>query len=221
MVGAIEAVLSALNAARVRYLVVGGVAVVLHGHLRATADLDLIVQLSHENALDAVRALEGLGFQPIAPVPAAMFADAAARRSWIDDKGMTVFGLWSDRFPGLEVDLFASEPLDFEAAYTRALRVQLSSTFASVVCLEDLVALEKAAGRPADFTDIVAGPRGGRRMNTDGAAKSFADHRKAQLRRNLRLSYAERLNWLEETMEAFRQWKGLARTAARRHSRPI
>ena len=40
MVGAIETVLTALNAAHVRYLIAGGVAVVLHGHLRATADLD-------------------------------------------------------------------------------------------------------------------------------------------------------------------------------------
>jgi len=55
--GAIESVLSALNAAGVRYLVVGGVAVVLHGHLRTTADLDLIVQSSREDVLKAVRAL--------------------------------------------------------------------------------------------------------------------------------------------------------------------
>ncbi|MCA1827557.1 MAG: hypothetical protein ABR567_05585 [Myxococcales bacterium] len=156
MVGAIETVLAALNAARVRYLIAGGVAVVLHGHLRATADLDLIVQLTPENALEAVRALEGLGFHPIAPVPAASFADAAVRRDWVEEKGMTVFGLWSDRFPGLEVDLFASEPLDFDAAYARAARVQLSSTFATVVSLGDLVALKKAAGRPVDLADIEA-----------------------------------------------------------------
>jgi hypothetical protein len=92
MVGAIEQVLSALNASRVRYLVVVEVAVVLHGHLRATADLDLVVQLGAENALGAVRALESLGFRPV------------------------------------EVDLFASEPLDFEAAYARSVRVQLTST---------------------------------------------------------------------------------------------
>ena len=156
MVGAIEAVLAALNAARVRYLIAGGVAVVLHGHLRATADLDLIVQLTPENALDAVRALETIGFRPIAPVPASMFADVEARRNWVEDKGMTVFGLWSDRFPGLEVDLFASEPLDFDAAYARAVRVQLSTTFATVVGLEDLVALKQAAGRPVDLADIDA-----------------------------------------------------------------
>lgn len=37
MTSPIETVLAALNAAQVRYLVVGGVAVVLHGHLRTTA----------------------------------------------------------------------------------------------------------------------------------------------------------------------------------------
>lgn len=57
-------------------------------------------------------------------------------------------------------------------------------------------------------------------MNPDEAAKSFAEHRKAQLRRNLRLSYAQRLLWLEETMETFRQWKGLARSAARAADKP-
>lgn len=46
MTGEIEQVSEALNRARVRYLVVGGVAVALHGYLRTTADLDLVVQLS-------------------------------------------------------------------------------------------------------------------------------------------------------------------------------
>lgn len=156
MVGAIEQVLSALNASRVRYLVVGGVAVVLHGHLRATADLDLVVQLDTGNALEAVRALESLGFRPVAPVPATSFADPKARQSWIEEKGMTVFSMWSDRYPGLEVDLFVSEPLDFNAAYARAVRVQLTSTFATVVSLEDLLALKRAAGRPVDLADIQA-----------------------------------------------------------------
>ena len=57
-------------------------------------------------------------------------------------------------------------------------------------------------------------------MNADDAAKAFAEHRRAQLRRNLRLSPAERLRWLEETMDAFRKWKGLARVAAGQRNPP-
>ena len=97
MVGDIERVLDALNAAGVRYLVVGGVAVVLHGHLRTTADLDLVVQLDRDNVLRAMRALTGLGYRPRAPVAAEAFADEEVRESWVRDKGLTVFSLWSSR----------------------------------------------------------------------------------------------------------------------------
>jgi predicted nucleotidyltransferase len=156
MVGAIEAVLAALNAAGVRYLVVGGVAVVLHGHLRTTADLDLVVQLSPDNARRAVRSLATLGYRPRAPVSAEQFADPAIRESWLREKGLTVFGLWSDRYAGLEVDLFVAEPFDFDAAYSRAVTVTLDTTTATVVSLPDLIALKRAAGRPLDLADIDA-----------------------------------------------------------------
>jgi hypothetical protein len=149
-------VLAALETAKVRYLVVGGVAVVLHGHLRTTADLDLVVELAPENARRAIAALAALGFRPKAPVPAEAFADEAARRSWIEDKGMTVFSLWSERLPGVEVDLFVEEPLPFEEAYARAVRVALDTTSATVVSLEDLIAMKRAAGRPVDLADIEA-----------------------------------------------------------------
>jgi hypothetical protein len=154
LVGAIEAVLAALNAARVRYLVVGGVAVVLHGHLRTTADLDLVVQLTRDNALRAMQALTGLGYRPPAPVRAEEFADVSVRDSWLRDKGLTVFGMWSDRYTGLEVDVLVREPFDFDEAYSRALTVPLDTTEARVVSLADLVSLKQAAGRPIDLDDI-------------------------------------------------------------------
>jgi predicted nucleotidyltransferase len=152
----IEQVLAVLNAAGVRYLVVGGVAVVLHGHLRTTADLDLVVALDEGNARRAIRALESLGFRPRAPVPASQFADATARAGWIESKGLTVFSMWSDRVAGLEVDLFVKEPFDFEQGYARAVDVVLDSTSAKVASLEDILDMKRAAGRPMDQADVEA-----------------------------------------------------------------
>jgi hypothetical protein len=126
------------------------VAVVLHGHLRTTADLGLVVALDHANASRAIQALQSLGFRPRAPVPADQFADAGARSRWIEDKGLTVFSMWSDRVAGLEVDLFVKEPFDFEQGYARSVVVQLDSTSARVVSLDDLLAMKRAAGRPLD-----------------------------------------------------------------------
>jgi hypothetical protein len=156
VVGDIERVLGALNSAGVRYLIVGGVAVVLHGHLRTTADLDLVVQLERDNVLKAVRALTALGYRPRAPVAAEAFADEEVRESWVRDKDLRVFSLWSAGAPTLEVDLFAREPFPFADVHARALEVPLENTVAWVVSLPDLIALKSKTGRPQDLQDIEA-----------------------------------------------------------------
>ena len=156
MVGEIESILEALNQARVRYLVVGGVAVVLHGYLRTTADLDLIIQLDRDNVLRALRALQGHHYRPRAPVAVEEFAEQQVREQWIREKGLAVFTLWSPTHPTLEIDLFASEPFDFDTVYARALRVPLEKTEATVIALEDLIALKRRVGRTRDLDDIAA-----------------------------------------------------------------
>ena len=156
MVGDIERVLGALNSAQVRYLVAGGVAVVLHGYLRTTADLDLVVQLEPENALRALRALGTIGYVPRAPVPAEQFADAGTRERWIRDKNLEVFSFWSNEHPGLEVDLFVREPFDFDEVYENAREFQLETTTVRVVPRRLLIEMKRLAGRPRDLEDIEA-----------------------------------------------------------------
>jgi hypothetical protein len=154
--GDLDRIFAALEQSGARYLVVGGVAVVLHGHPRFTADLDLVLALDAENLRRALRALEGLGYRPRAPVPLASFSDRAERERWIEEKGMTVFALWSPELPATEVDLFASEPLPFEAAHRRALRADLGALTVTVANVQDLIAMKRSAGRPQDLADIEA-----------------------------------------------------------------
>ncbi|MBP99624.1 MAG: hypothetical protein CL477_02985 [Acidobacteria bacterium] len=156
VVGDIERVLEVLNRARVRYLVAGGVAVVLHGYLRTTADLDLIVQLEPDNARRALHALGALGYEPRAPVPAEQFADAHIRERWIRDKNLEVFSLWSDESPGLDVDLFVREPFDFDMVYESAVELRLETTTVRVVPRRLLIEMKKQAGRPRDLEDVEA-----------------------------------------------------------------
>lgn len=152
--GRIEHVLEALSQAEVRYLVVGGVAVVLHGHLRTTLDLDLVVQLDPENLEAALRTLGDLGFQPQAPVALDSFADPRNREAWFHEKNMTVFSLWNPEQQGFAVDLFVQEPFDFPAAYERSALIQIQGSDVHVLSLEDLIAMKRAAGRPQDRLDI-------------------------------------------------------------------
>jgi hypothetical protein len=109
-----EAIAKALDTGGVRYLVAGGLAVNAHGYLRFTKDLDLVVQLVPDNVMRAFAALEGLGYRPAVPVTAGQFADTGTREGWIRDKGMKVLQFWSDAHRETPIDMFVSEPFDFD-----------------------------------------------------------------------------------------------------------
>ena len=156
MIGDVERVLAALNRENVRYLVAGGVAVVLHGYLRTTADLDLIIELETENVRRALGALGSLGYRPRAPVSADDFADRSIRESWIRENNLQVFSMWSERAPALEVDLFVREPFDFDAAYSSTEELRLGTTSVRVVPRQLLIDMKRKAGRPRDLEDAEA-----------------------------------------------------------------
>jgi len=151
-----EPVLAALDAAGVRFVVVGGVAVVLHGHPRMTADLDLVIDLAAEPAARAIEALTGLGMQPRLPVDPQAFADRAQRQRWIEDRNLTVFTMIDPAEPLLEVDLLAEAPLPFDELWEKATVVHLEGQPIRIASLEHLIAMKKAVGRPQDLADVAA-----------------------------------------------------------------
>ena len=149
-----DIIFAALAKGRVRYLVVGGVAVVLHGVPRFTADLDLVLDLTSANVMAAMQVLGDLDYRPRAPVALLDFADAGKRREWIQQKSLTVLGLWSPKHPATEIDLFVDEPLPFEEALSRASHVDLGSNTVCVASIADLIQLKRMADRPQDHEDI-------------------------------------------------------------------
>lgn len=156
MIGEIEKVIAELNREEVRFLVAGGVAVVLHGYLRTTADLDLVVQLEPDNVLRALQALGTLGYHPRAQVSSEDFADKSIRESWVREKNLQVFSLWSEENPRLEVDLFVREPFDFDAVYDQTTETDLETTTVRVVPRGILIEMKRQAGRPRDLEDVAA-----------------------------------------------------------------
>lgn len=154
-VRSIEAVVKALNAARVQYLIVGGVAVVAHGYERFTRDLDLVIGLERENITRGLRALLRIGYNIRIPVTPEQFADPALREEWRRDKNMIVLQLWSDEHKRTPIDVFVYEPFDFAKEFARATRQPvLGKETAPVLNRETLIALKKSAGRPQDLADV-------------------------------------------------------------------
>lgn len=144
----------ALDDANVKYVVVGGVATVLHGYARLTMDIDLIVDLVPEEAARTVRTLESLGYKPRVPVPAAQFADAAKRQEWIEQKGMTVFSFFNPSNSMLTIDLFVHHPIPFAELHARAERMVIEGVPVYICSIDDLISLKQLAGRPQDLQDI-------------------------------------------------------------------
>jgi len=149
-----EALIAALEDGGVRYLVAGGLAVNAHGYLRFTKDVDVVVRLVADNVERTFAALSSLGYKPSVPITAAQFADGTQRESWIRDKGMQVLQFWSDAHRETPIDVFVSEPFDFEEEYGRALVKPLGSIAVRFVSIPTLIQMKERAGRPQDKVDV-------------------------------------------------------------------
>jgi hypothetical protein len=152
--GLLEPIFQALNEAGVRYIVVGGLAVVLHGHARLTVDVDLLVDLGEEQARKAIDTLVNLGLRPRVPVNPRDFAERSVRESWIRDRGMQVFSMFDPANPMRVVDLFVSHPMPFEELWSRSVTFDLRDTTVRVASIPDLIHLKRLAGRALDREDI-------------------------------------------------------------------
>jgi len=150
----VEAILRALNEADARYLIVGGLAVVAHGYVRYTADVDIVLELERENILRAMNALEAIGYQPLVPVKATDFADESLRRSWIEEKNMIVFQLRNPDRESTRLDIFVAEPFSFSHEYAAAYWQDVAGVRAPVLQLSELLRMKRDAGRARDLNDV-------------------------------------------------------------------
>lgn len=129
-------------------------AVVAHGYVRGTKDMDLVFDLAPENLERAVAALSRLGYQPLVPVPFSDYAKAEERRRWVEEMGAVVFQIFSDLHPSVRIDLFLNEPFAFDDVYGRAAWQSVADIPVPFVPLDELLAMKQRAGRPQDLADI-------------------------------------------------------------------
>ncbi len=141
-----EPIFEALEKSGVRYVVVGGVAVVLHGYARLTADLDLVVDWSSPNAAAAISALAALGLKPRAPVDPMGLVDSKTRSSWAEEKGMMVFSFVDSNIPLFAVELFLEPPLPFEELWSRSRVTDIGAVKVRIAGIPDLISLKTRAG---------------------------------------------------------------------------
>lgn len=148
-----------LEVKKVRYLLVGGLAVNLHGIPRATMDVDLIVPFERSNLESLMAVSQALGLKPVAPVDLHDLADPVKRQEWASQKHMVAFALQAPGLQGPTLDILIDPALDVEGALSRAISRDVQGVKVCLISVPDLVHLKEKSGRPllSPISSISAG----------------------------------------------------------------
>jgi len=132
--------LAALDARHVEYMLVGGIALGVHGHVRYTRDLDVWFRGSEQNAEKLISALRDFGFESLQVSPA----------EFCKPRAMLVLGQEPN---AIELLNFA-DGVEFEQCFPNRVIVPLSGVNVSVIGIDDLRRNKKAVGRLQDLADL-------------------------------------------------------------------
>jgi hypothetical protein len=134
--------LTALNAAEARYLLVGGHAVGFHGVPRATKDVDVWIEASDDNAGRVMAALRAFG----APLAGLAEPDLAQ-----PGQGFRMGE------PPFRIEILTEiSGVAFADAWPRREQASVDGVRLSVIGRTDLLANKRAAGRTRDLADVEA-----------------------------------------------------------------
>lgn len=152
----IAELLQSLADKQVQYVLVGGLAVQLHGFLRATFDIDLVLAMNDENLERFIAVAKHYGLTPAIPVPIDSLKNASQIDQWRREKGMLAFSLREPQTGGSVVDVLVRPEVSFESLIANAVIGELFGRQVPIASIADLLAMKRVADRPKDRIDIVA-----------------------------------------------------------------
>jgi hypothetical protein len=129
-----------LNKHKVRYLLIGGYAVALHGHPRYTKDLDIWIWMDHANAELLCTALKEFGFSSLDLAP----------EDFLEPDRIIQLG-----YPPNRIDLMTSpKGIDFETCYSNREIIEIEGLKINLIDIGNLRQNKKATGRYQDLADL-------------------------------------------------------------------
>ncbi len=130
-----------LNKSEVKYILVGGYAVIIRGYSRSTGDMDIWVEKSQENYHRLLHAIITFGLPPFA-IPKEQF--------FSEDYDVFSFGR-----PPFAIEILTSvKGIDFAVGFEQSTIEHINEIDVRVIHLNHLIASKKAAGRYKDLNDL-------------------------------------------------------------------
>ncbi len=134
--------IESLNNNQVRYLIVGGYAVALHGHPRYTKDLDVWIDRTPENAERVVAALVEFGFGSL----------GLTQADFLEAGQIVQLG-----YPPSRIDILLTlKGVEFDVCYEHKIVEENGETAVNFIDLDNLIANKKAVGRHQDLADVAS-----------------------------------------------------------------
>ncbi|MBC8035264.1 MAG: hypothetical protein H7Y03_14035 [Chitinophagaceae bacterium] len=134
--------LNALNEQDVRYILVGGFSVILHGYSRTTGDMDIWVERTGENYRKLTKAYHQFGM-PVFDMTEENFL-------FHPDWDVFTFGT-----PPVAIDVMVKvKGLDFEVCYKNSVIFQDGDLKIRTIHKDNLIEAKKSAGRSKDLDDL-------------------------------------------------------------------
>lgn len=140
----------ALKNEGVSFAIVGGYAVALHGAVRGTVDVDIVLKLSRKDFLAAEKVLTELGLTPRLPVGAGQIFDF--REDYIKNRNLVAWSFQSLSNPAEIVDIIITHDL----SRMKTIQIRLGEETIPVISRKDLIVMKKQSARPQDLEDIKA-----------------------------------------------------------------
>jgi hypothetical protein len=139
-----------LNQNKIPYALVGGHAVAIHGAVRGTMDVDIILKWTLKSLQDVESLFESIHLIPRLPINALdvyHFKD-----EYINNRNLIAWNFYNPTRPGEQVDIIITHDLN----QLNSIKVKYKQTPINVLSKKDLIQMKKDSGREQDLFDIEA-----------------------------------------------------------------
>lgn len=134
----------------VQYAIAGGYAVALHGAVRGTVDIDILLNLDEKNLTLCEEVLKSMGFISKIPVDANLILKN--RERFIEEKNLIAWSFYNPNNPTEIIDVLIHKDLED----MNTVKMQYADIELIVVSRQDLIDMKRETGRPQDLEDIKA-----------------------------------------------------------------
>lgn len=150
-----EDILREFQKHKIQYIVIGGIAVNLHGALRSTADLDILLEMSGDNLKKFLVILKNNNYRSKQPIDLIQIVDKKIREYLVREKNLKAVNFYKDG--GFEeVDIIIDAPFGFKEARKNIIWVKSGGTRIPLMSIDGLIKMKKKTGRTIDKLDIDA-----------------------------------------------------------------